>query len=251
MKINFRVIRGCIFLIVLFLPIICFSQIYHFEVKHSKNDIDKQRELIKNARVKKVIDHGKYFDEEMIFDKDGKITYDESYQSGSKEESDGSNKYKYNKKGQLIKISYSGGEASLPSEFTYDENGNIKYAKYDTYTENCFYDEHNSLIKIQIDNSAYEGQGCPINIFLYDQNRNLIKADWECCQGSKNVFNYEYDLSGNLVKINQESIDCSTGKISLKTLMIYSYNELNLPVSIDYSYSDNEKWTEYISYEYF
>lgn len=235
--------------IVSFLVCCCngYSQIYDFEIKYSKKDIDKQRELFKNAKVKfAIIGEGEA--EKISFDKDGKILIRESFSTDSEEYEFFKDTYFYNKMGQMIKVNCESGDGD-EYNLTYDDNGNVKKFTY-MYrsTENYQYDVNNNVS--QIDFESVTRSVCPSIILKYDESNRLIERNEPCCDGSIKNTTYSYDENGNVDEIISNYSDCNLKSKSFRKTK-FSYNTHGLPTRVVYNSSDGSTKIENIKYEYY
>lgn len=224
-----------------------YSQVYHFGIKYSKKDVDKQRELFKNAKVKLAI-IGEGEAEKISFDKDGKILIRESFSTDNEEYEFFKESYFYNQNSQLIKVNCESGDGD-EYNLEYEDNGNVKKFTY-MYrpTEIYQYDVNNNVS--QIDFESTTRSVCPSIVLKYDDNNRLIERIEPCCDGSLKNSTYTYDESGNVVEVISNYSDCNLKNKSFQKRK-FSYNSQGLPISVEYNSSDGSTRIENIAYEYY
>ncbi len=243
---HLKVFTICIFIFLLYFTN-GYSQVYHFGIQYSKKDIDKQRELLKNAKVKfAIIGEGEA--EKISFDKDGKILIRESFSTDNEDYEFFKDTYFYNNEGQLIKVKTESGEGD-ESIFTFDTNGNVEKST-NTFrsTEIYRYDDINNMVRIDFESTTRSV--CSSVILKYDETNRLIERNEPCCDGSLKNSTYAYDEIGNAYEIITNYSDCKQTNKSF-TKAKYTYNSRNLPISIEYKSSDGSTRTESITYEYY
>lgn len=157
--------------------------------------------------------------------------------------------YTYDNKGDRIKhvYTYSNGNKRI-YEWTYDIKGNlIKEVRTEpessnilsliTMTTEYSYDENNRLIK-KVSNASYvmAGEFQYVYDYTYDMKGNLIK---EICinsnYGSKSIYDYTYDVKGNLIK------EVYTNDINYKEIRDYAYDSNGNLIKEVYTDSEGNK----------
>lgn len=219
----------------------------------SKKEIDKERALYKNNKVKSVITTGnKGFKNITEIDSEGKkIKSNDFYDN---EESNVTN-YKYDSYGNLIERSYYGyfSGDGISHKYYYDENGNLigdeevwGIDESNGPDNSYYYDVSGNVYRMIKDGSEINYNN------IYEEDK-LISASEICKDDDSMVyvkkFTYDNDLLFSVENFEKNCID-GTLKFSSREIYTYFPNMLVKQTSYESNFSDGIEITKY-DYEYY
>jgi len=188
------------------------------QIKYSINDITKQRETIKNEKIKSVSIKDNYSEKVFEIDIEGKVisetgTGDNSY----------SIIFNYDLNNNLT--NFIGPFAH--QIFEYDNQGNVIKSFDEGYSNEYFYDNDNLLVKMT--SESPEGEISGIDKIIYAGNL-VTETISSCEEGFIERKVYEYSNTGQLLRILTFSKHCFPEPEDLRETEEYYYKDnYNLP----------------------
>lgn len=200
------------------------------EVNYSQShkDIEKERELFKNNKVKSRISLNQ--DEIIEYDSEGRINTLTTINDDNKVQW----KYYYDKLGKLIKkVNLNQHTSTI---YKYDSKENIieerNQEEYTIYK----YDDNNNIIESIINYEDEEGGIITVN-YKYEQDL-IVEKKSSCDMGFEYIESFTYDSNGNLISKTLSEQHCDM-------------NDLVLIESTSYDYYENGLLSKIITTQYF
>lgn len=233
---------------------------YHFDIQYSENDITFLRNLFKNTKVESAFITGGSFEDEISFDRNGKILSNKKKYAYDEDESKSFSidyliSYDYDENGDLIMIMDIHEDYTDTTQLFYDTNGNAIRNKNSECEIEYVFNEENKLISSVIIDQVVEVY--PIESVKYEDDA-VMEIKYKCWdEGSYAPFvylktKYKYDDMQRVDEIMKIFGNCKTNEEKISSTTNIEYDDMNLPVKyISNDMISGEQSTTIVTYKFF
>lgn len=217
------------------------------EVKFSINDIQHQRNLFSENKIKKIIANNNYSQDEFSVSEEGKII---------------SKNYIYENLPHIYTYFYEGSNlieikdlqnSKITDNYLYDIKRNVEKSMWSGVVNSYSYDGNNNLLNVLVVESV---DACDYPMVgdtktMYYKDGKLTEIRWNCYEDTYSMSRFIYDGDGRISKILQISAKCSNNSESVSSTSQYTYTgKMQLPDQILNEYPEGNDAINF-KYEYY